>query len=225
MRPKYILPIIAAAFAAPVFMFAQAQQSPFAEACLIRVFHTNFQGSGDGKLVEKDGVTYFARTNLPGCENSVDGLVVITPTPQSTPPAQSNSFGSGFVNFLMGDECRVPVYHADFPFPPEGGVIIRTDGDMFFVPTYLPSCAGSVDGAEIVRSQSSAPIQTPQVNTTGGQFLNFVMGDACLVPIYHTNFSMPAEGGTIIEKDGDLYFAKTKERGCESSASSGTIVR
>ena len=39
----------------------------------------------------------------------------------------------------------------------------------------------------------------------------------CLVPIYHTNFAFPPEGGNITTIDGKLYFVKTYESGCSDT--------
>jgi hypothetical protein len=46
-------------------------------------------------------------------------------------------------NALAGEACRVPIYHTDFAFPPEGGQIIREGDQLYFVRNYLPGCGGS----------------------------------------------------------------------------------
>lgn len=61
---------------------------------------------------------------------------------------------------------------------------------------------------------------------TEGLFTRSIVGDQCLVPIFHTNFAFPPEGGQIIETaDGSMYFVRNYLPGCGSTGSIGTVVR
>jgi hypothetical protein len=62
---------------------------------------------------------------------------------------------------LTFDECRVPVYHTNFLFPPQGGVIIDTGNGMFFVRTYLPGCENAADGYPVIKGAATAHPPTP----------------------------------------------------------------
>lgn len=51
-------------------------------------------------------------------------------------------------------QCLVPVLHTEFRFPPEGGVIIRTESNaMYFVKTYLPGCQEATEIGKIIRER------------------------------------------------------------------------
>lgn len=229
MKKGLILSICLGFLITPVFIWAQNQ---FADPCLVRVYHTDFMLPPEGGVIVRgsDGL-YFARTYLPGCEHSADGLVPIaggvvagtnttvgnTATfvaPQTG--TDSTNTGNGIINFFLGDSCLVPVYHSDFNFPPEGGAVIQNGDRLYFVPTYLPGCADAVNAGTVVKTagQPNAPIIQP-TGTGGGKFLNFLLGDPCLVPIYHANFNFPPEGGKITQIGNQLYFVKTYQSGCE----------
>ncbi len=59
---------------------------------------------------------------------------------------------------IIGNNCLVPVYHTDFAFPPEGGKIIRTGDQMYFVQDYRPECAGAGTNAQVI-AQTSTPTE------------------------------------------------------------------
>jgi hypothetical protein len=63
---------------------------------------------------------------------------------------------------------------------------------------------------------------TTTATNTGNSDLNLI--GKCLVPVFHTNFAFPPEGGKIVKIDGQLYFVKTYEKGCENAGSEGTPV-
>jgi hypothetical protein len=55
--------------------------------------------------------------------------------------------------------------------------------------------------------------------------LGSLVGDTCLVPIFHTQFAFPPEGGQIIRGfDGQMYFVRTYLPGCANAGSSGTLI-
>jgi hypothetical protein len=107
------------------------------------------------------------------------------------------------------------VYHANFAFPPEGGAIIQTDdGDLYFIPTYMSGCEDADEYGRVIRHANDPPTQVIPPTGAGGSVLNFLIGDPCLVPIYHTNFIFPPEGGRIETIDGQLYFVQDYLEGC-----------
>jgi hypothetical protein len=61
--------------------------------------------------------------------------------------------------------------------------------------------------------------------STPGSLLNFLLGDPCLVPVYHTDFIFPAEGGAVIQQGNQLFFVPTYQPGCSSYLSRGTVVK
>src|SRR3989344_4025717 len=207
MKKGLIIPISLALLMVPAFIWAQ-NASQFADPCLVRIYHTNFMLPQEGGAVVSgpEGL-FFARTYLPGCEHSADGLQVV---------ARGSIAGSSIVNFFLGNSCLVPVYHTDFLFPPEGGVIIRSADQLYFVPTYLPECAQAATAGTVVKKagDTNAAVIQP-TGTGGGQILNLALGDPCLVPIYHTNFQLPAEGGKITRIGNQQYFVRTYQSGCE----------
>ncbi len=229
MKTGLILSICVALLTVPVFIWAQSQ-SQFADPCLIRVYHTDFMFPPEGGvIVQKPDGMYFARTYMPGCEHSADGLVPLaggvaagasTLAPMTTfvapqTGANAGNAGNNIINFFLGNSCLVPVYHTDFNFPPEGGVVIRNNDHLYFVPTYLPGCADAVQAGVVVkRAGENGPVIQP-TGSGGGQILNALIGDPCLVPVYHTNFALPPEGGKIEQIGNQLYFVKTYQPGCE----------
>ena len=58
--------------------------------------------------------------------------------------------------------------------------------------------------------------------TFGSDVVEFFVGEPCLVPVYHTNFSFPPEGGQIIQKGDELFFHKNYLPGC--GMPSGAVV-
>jgi len=100
------------------------------------------------------------------------------------------------------EHCLVPIYHTNFAFPPEGGNITTIDGKLYFVKTYESGC-------------SDTPLSTPANYSL--LITNYSLFDHCLVPIYHTNFAFPPEGGNITTIDEKLYFVKTYESGCSDT--------
>lgn len=147
------------------------------------------------------------------------------------PQTQENqSLGSKIVDTVVGDPCTVPVYHTDFPFPPEGGKIVKIGNSMYFVKTYIVGCENAGLSGTIIKSseQSNTPsggvvaggtrstgFQAPP--TGSGTVVEFFIGNECLVPIYHTDFPFPKEGGKIIKKGNQLFFVKTYLPGCENA--------
>ncbi|OGE89053.1 MAG: hypothetical protein A3J07_00255 [Candidatus Doudnabacteria bacterium RIFCSPLOWO2_02_FULL_49_13] len=225
MKKGLIIPISLALLMVPAFIWAQ-NASQFADPCLVRIYHTNFMLPQEGGAVVSgpEGL-FFARTYLPGCEHSADGLQVVargsiagTSTNNGfvAPVTGVSNAGSSIVNFFLGNSCLVPVYHTDFLFPPEGGVIIRSADQLYFVPTYLPECAQAATAGTVVKKagDTNAAVIQP-TGTGGGQILNLALGDPCLVPIYHTNFQLPAEGGKITRIGNQQYFVRTYQSGCE----------
>ncbi|HEV8601041.1 MAG TPA: hypothetical protein VGQ87_00385 [Patescibacteria group bacterium] len=52
-----------------------------------------------------------------------------------------------------------------------------------------------------------------------------VLGDDCLIRVFHTDFAFPPEGGKIIKIGSAMYFARDYLPGCENSASRGQLVQ
>ena len=123
---------------------------------------------------------------------------------------------------VVGNTCLVPIFHTNFPMPPEGGQIIKTGNQMYFVQTYLSGCenAGNI-GTVIKTSSGTVPGTTPISNS----IINSVVGNTCLVPIFHTNFPMPPEGGVIIKEGNQMYFVQNYLAGCENAANGKTIIK
>jgi hypothetical protein len=71
------------------------------------------------------------------------------------------------------------------------------------------------------------PQPTTPVPVTSNQnsFINFFLGDPCLVPVYHTDFIFPSEGGAVIRINNDLFFVPTYLSGCSNYLSRGTVVK
>ncbi|MBX4205248.1 MAG: hypothetical protein KW788_03655 [Candidatus Doudnabacteria bacterium] len=88
-------------------------------------------------------------------------------------------------NFLAGEPCRVPIYHTEFAFPPEGGQIIRIGDQMYFVKTYLPGCENAAAGG--------APVSTRTVNQFP-QNDQIVSGTETTVVPRTTNYVAPKTG-------------------------------
>ncbi len=49
-------------------------------------------------------------------------------------------------------------------------------------------------------------------------------GELCLVPIFHTDFEFPPEGGQILQIGDQLYFNRVYLPGCENMSSLGTVL-
>ena len=122
----------------------------------------------------------------------------------------------------MVGTCLVPIFHTNFALPTEGGKIIKIDNQLYFARTYLPGCESSGNGGTTPNpsppTSGSAGVGAP----TASVGANLV--GTCLVPIFHTNFLLPSEGGRIIKIDSQFYFARTYLPGCEHSANTGTVV-
>lgn len=138
--------------------------------------------------------------------------------------AQNENPGQG--NILVPDPCFVPVYHLDFNFPEEGGVVIETNGKYYFVKTYLSQCQNAASSYKVVR-KAGEPVPNVRVNTNtrGGQFLEFIQGNGCLVPVFHTDFVFPPEGGAIVKFGDKTYFVRTYFRGCENAGAGGVVIK
>jgi hypothetical protein len=143
----------------------------------------------------------------------------------STTNQDSSSPGQSVVEFFAGNPCMVPVYHTNFVFPSEGGAVIRVaNGDLYFVPTYVSGCTAALSKGQVIRSSDQPPSQIPpptqnpppseDSSSPGQSVVEFFVGDPCRVPVYHTNFVFPPEGGEIVREGNQLYFVKTYLPGC-----------
>ena len=74
---------------------------------------------------------------------------------QNNPSSSNGGFGQGLLDFLIGDNCMVPVYHTNFMFPAEGGKIIKIGNEMFFVKDYLPECQAIPPNATVVSTNGA----------------------------------------------------------------------
>ena len=70
--------------------------------------------------------------------------------------ADYSGLSGAFGNQIVGEPCAVRVYHTDFRFPPEGGQIIQSNGELFFIRTYRPGCANAGAGYPVVVASPSA---------------------------------------------------------------------
>src|SRR5688572_454504 len=52
-----------------------------------------------------------------------------------------------------------------------------------------------------------------------------LIGDSCLVPIIHTNFNFPQEGGKIVQMGEQMYFVQNYRPECANTGSQGTLIR
>ncbi len=203
---KYIILISLAFIAVPVFMYAQSIGGITSNPCLVRIYHTNFP-VGEGQIGEKDGELWYARTYLPDCEDSADDLDIIISGAGNTRINTRQQFGQGVVNFFIGNPCYVRVYHTDFAFPPEGGAIIQVGDELYFVPEYLPNCSSAASAGTVIRRGDTLPPANTPAQTGVGTIVNLLIGNPCLVPIYHTNFAL--NGGKIITIDGKPWYVKS----------------
>lgn len=113
-----------------------------------------------------------------------------------------------FSQRIAGEACMVEVFHTDFAFPPEGGKIVKIGSRMYFVRDYLPGCQNAGTGT-IIKSSSGQTVIPPPAT--------FVAADPCMVPIYHTDFAFPPEGGQIVQIGDQLYFVKNYLPGCQNA--------
>lgn len=63
------------------------------------------------------------------------------------------------------------------------------------------------------------------ISANDGALSRSIVGDLCLVPVFHTEFMFPPEGGQIIKtSDGSMYFVRTYAPGCANAGSIGTVI-
>lgn len=91
--------------------------------------------------------------------------------------------------------------------------------------------AGFIAAPIIIRGQLVSP-QPPAImesnatsTTAGSRIVDFLVGDSCLVPVYHTNFAFPPEGGKIVRIGNQMFFVKDYLPGCENAGAGGIIIR
>ena len=71
---------------------------------------------------------------------------------------------------------------------------------------------------------ASVPMMTggsTAVNTS----VESVVGSTCLVPIFHTNFSFPPEGGKIVRIGNGLYFVQDYRPECADAGANGQLIK
>jgi hypothetical protein len=52
-----------------------------------------------------------------------------------------------------------------------------------------------------------------------------LIGNTCLIPIIHTNFRFPPEGGKIIQIGDQMYFVQSYRPECGNAGSEGTLIK
>jgi|GEM_PF-2612119 len=145
------------------------------------------------------------------------------PPPPPVNPTTTTATNTGNSDLNLIGKCLVPVFHTNFAFPPEGGKIVKIDGQLYFVKTYEKGCENAGNNGTPVAPGSDPPAQTTLTPSASANTRPSLIGK-CLVPVFHTNFAFPPEGGKIVKIDGQLYFVKTYEKGCENAGSEGTPV-
>lgn len=81
-----------------------------------------------------------------------------TPTPSPSPtPSPTPSPGPGED---IPSKCRVPVYHTNFAFPPEGGKIIKAGDQLWFI-INTAGCENAGSGYPVVKGASTTPSPPP----------------------------------------------------------------
>ncbi|HTL39200.1 MAG TPA: DUF4430 domain-containing protein, partial [Methylomirabilota bacterium] len=197
------------------------------DPCLVPIYHTDFAFPPEGgKIVKIDDHLYFVKTYQPGCANAGANGTVISTSGNNTGNSSSNSGSATSLSSLFEiDNCLVPVYNTNFVFPPEGGKIVKINNQLYFVKTYISGCSNAGANGTFVTSRSTSLLNSSAINTvTSSTQSNSIVGDPCLVPVFNTNFAFPPEGGKIVEINGQMYFVKTYESGCQNAGNSGTTI-
>lgn len=137
------------------------------------------------------------------------------------------TFSGADLGAIVGNNCLVPIYHTNFPFPPEGGQIIKVGNSMYFVQNYRAECANAGSGGQVIKTASSTStvsVVNPTPTNTGTN-LSSIVGDNCLVPIYHTDFMFPPEGGQIVKIGDSMYFHQNYRPECANSVTNASVIR
>ncbi len=138
------------------------------------------------------------------------------------------TFSGADLGGIIGNNCLVPIYHTNFLFPPEGGQIIKKGNSMYFVQNYRAECANAGAGGVVIKTAGSSTSSVTVVNPTStntGSTLSSIVGDNCLVPIYHTDFMFPPEGGQIVKIGDSMYFHQNYRAECANAIANATVVR
>ncbi|MBX4187324.1 MAG: hypothetical protein KW802_03680 [Candidatus Doudnabacteria bacterium] len=61
--------------------------------------------------------------------------------------------------------------------------------------------------------------------TIGADFGDIVVGNTCLVPIIHTNFMFPPEGGKIVKIGDQMYFVQSYRPECANAGANGVLIK
>jgi hypothetical protein len=59
----------------------------------------------------------------------------------------------------------------------------------------------------------------------GATSTDAVVGSTCLVPIYHTDFAFPAEGGKIVRIGDRMFFVQDYRAECADAGVNGEIIK
>ncbi len=112
--------------------------------------------------------------------------------------------------YLGSSEENQTVSHFTIPNLPAGNYTVKSGPNLNDVSNAV---AFTVTGNN-VPTPAPSPAPNPIPTTP-----NSNLADHCLVPIFNTNFAFPPEGGKIVQKDGQMYFARTYLNGCGDSGS------
>lgn len=60
---------------------------------------------------------------------------------------------------------------------------------------------------------------------SGAALAETIVGNTCLVPVFHTDFAFPPEGGKIVKIGSQMYFVTDYVPGCENAGSNGVVIK
>jgi hypothetical protein len=55
--------------------------------------------------------------------------------------------------------------------------------------------------------------------------LESIVGSTCLVPVIHTNFAFPPEGGKIVKIGEQMYFVQDYRPECANAGANGQLIK
>ncbi|MBI4049436.1 MAG: DUF4430 domain-containing protein [Candidatus Doudnabacteria bacterium] len=178
-------------------------------------------------------VTAYAVIALSGSTLPIQTVSHPTPSPNPSPTPSPHLSGTGETRHretgVAGEEipsrCKVPVFHTNFAFPPEGGKIIKAGDQLYFIKN-AAGCENAGSNYSVIKGvQTISPSTSSDSSpTTSGPGNGDDIPSNCRVPVFHTNFAFPPEGGKIIRDGDQLYFIKNIP-GCENAGNSSAITR